>query len=560
MDMAGVHATFLAEAIVERLEGNGRRADGVLRPTTSAATRTGSSSTSTRSASRRTCASWRTEAESYFAHGRRGPSGERANRLAAARRAGGARRRARPEHAADPGHEPRGGDHTARAGAEKLWAGTVVIHPKAKTGAHHHGPVESVIYVVSGRARMRWGDRLEFTAEAGPGDFIYVPPYVPHQEINASPTRAVLRRASQRPGAGRRQPRSGRRRAEPRASALGGQHPPGALNGGSGHEARVGSRHGSCPSAAVGSAQNVARRSCGGRAAKDVRGPGAAPPAQRGSAAVGGLARHRSRRRSACRPNRAEGGRPAGDDGMHARVAGRRLGMELRGRRDLDAPRPGRPCKIPRRVGDLIPKDKGPKIPSWPFPSPGSGALAQAPAQARRDLQARPALPALPQAAAGEAAGRRSSPGRRLLQLRRAVRAQPAGRAGGRHDRGGSLDARAGDRAPAGGSDAAGQAGPPRIVRGHGRPEPAALEAAGAGRQRGAGGEGARGARDGLRRRRGTTAIHAAAARRARVRCEPGRARRVRPADRKVAAACLRNAPPEPRPFKLQTRLGTSTE
>ena len=75
----------------------------------------------------------------------------------------------------------------ARMGAEKLWAGTVVIHPNAKTGAHHHGPVESVIYVVSGRARMKWGDRLEFTAEAGPGDFIYVPPFVPHQEINANP-------------------------------------------------------------------------------------------------------------------------------------------------------------------------------------------------------------------------------------------------------------------------------------------------------------------------------------------------------------------------------------
>jgi uncharacterized RmlC-like cupin family protein len=74
----------------------------------------------------------------------------------------------------------------ARAGARKLWAGTVHIHPGAKTGAHHHGPLESVIYVVSGRARMRWGERLEFTAEAGPGDFIYVPPYVPHQEINAS--------------------------------------------------------------------------------------------------------------------------------------------------------------------------------------------------------------------------------------------------------------------------------------------------------------------------------------------------------------------------------------
>src|SRR5690349_21939219 len=74
----------------------------------------------------------------------------------------------------------------ARTGAEKLWAGTVLIHPKAKTGAHHHGPVESVIFVVTGRARMRWGDRLEFVAEAGPGDFIYVPPLVPHQEINAN--------------------------------------------------------------------------------------------------------------------------------------------------------------------------------------------------------------------------------------------------------------------------------------------------------------------------------------------------------------------------------------
>lgn len=73
----------------------------------------------------------------------------------------------------------------ARAGAQKLWAGTVTIHAGAKTGAHHHGPLESVIYVVKGRARMRWGERLEFTAEAGPGDFIFVPPYVPHQEINA---------------------------------------------------------------------------------------------------------------------------------------------------------------------------------------------------------------------------------------------------------------------------------------------------------------------------------------------------------------------------------------
>ncbi|KAI1119540.1 RmlC-like cupin domain-containing protein [Nemania sp. NC0429] len=74
----------------------------------------------------------------------------------------------------------------ARVGAQKIWAGTVHIHADAKTGAHHHGHLESVIYVVKGRARMRWGEKLEFTAEAGPGDFIYVPPYVPHQEINAN--------------------------------------------------------------------------------------------------------------------------------------------------------------------------------------------------------------------------------------------------------------------------------------------------------------------------------------------------------------------------------------
>ena len=55
----------------------------------------------------------------------------------------------------------------ARGGADKLWAGTVVVEPKAKTGAHHHGHVESVIYVVSGNPRMRWGDRVEFTADAG---------------------------------------------------------------------------------------------------------------------------------------------------------------------------------------------------------------------------------------------------------------------------------------------------------------------------------------------------------------------------------------------------------
>ena len=91
-----------------------------------------------------------------------------------------------PNTAQTPGMNRAAAIDFARAGAQKLWAGTVSIHAGAKTGAHHHGPLESVIYVVRGKARMRWGEKLEFTAEAGPGSFIFVPPYVPHQEINAS--------------------------------------------------------------------------------------------------------------------------------------------------------------------------------------------------------------------------------------------------------------------------------------------------------------------------------------------------------------------------------------
>lgn len=71
-------------------------------------------------------------------------------------------------------------------GAKKIWAGKVDIDPDAKTGAHHHGELESVIYVLSGKAKMRWGEKLEFEKYAYPGDFIFVPPFVPHQEINAS--------------------------------------------------------------------------------------------------------------------------------------------------------------------------------------------------------------------------------------------------------------------------------------------------------------------------------------------------------------------------------------
>ncbi|WP_037606079.1 cupin domain-containing protein [Streptacidiphilus rugosus] len=113
-----------------------------------------------------------------------------------------------PGDALDPNTPQTPGMHRAaavtqaRTGSHKLWAGTVTIHPGARTGAHHHGELESVIYVIRGRARMRWGVNLEFTAEAGAGSFIFVPPFVPHQEINAlddQPLECVVIRSGQEP-------------------------------------------------------------------------------------------------------------------------------------------------------------------------------------------------------------------------------------------------------------------------------------------------------------------------------------------------------------------------
>jgi len=107
-----------------------------------------------------------------------------------------------PDTAQTPGMTREEAISRARVGAQKLWAGTVVVHPNAKTGPHHHGELETVIYVVRGRARFRWGERLEFVDEAGPGDFVFVPPYLPHQELNACsdiPVEAVIVRSGQEP-------------------------------------------------------------------------------------------------------------------------------------------------------------------------------------------------------------------------------------------------------------------------------------------------------------------------------------------------------------------------
>jgi len=74
----------------------------------------------------------------------------------------------------------------AGTGGSQTWIGTVTLGPDAKTGAHHHGRHEVAVYVVAGRSEIRWGERLEFAAEVGPGDFVYFAPQVPHQERNLS--------------------------------------------------------------------------------------------------------------------------------------------------------------------------------------------------------------------------------------------------------------------------------------------------------------------------------------------------------------------------------------
>jgi uncharacterized RmlC-like cupin family protein len=79
----------------------------------------------------------------------------------------------------------------AGTGGRETWVGTVTLKPNAKTGAHHHGRHEVAIYVVKGRSQIRWGERLEFAAEVGAGDFVYFAPFVPHQEFNVDASETV---------------------------------------------------------------------------------------------------------------------------------------------------------------------------------------------------------------------------------------------------------------------------------------------------------------------------------------------------------------------------------
>ena len=72
------------------------------------------------------------------------------------------------------------------AGSKGIWAGVTVIEPQTTSGVHHHGKLETIIYIISGKIVMRWGEHMEFEREAEAGDFVYVPPFAPHKETNNS--------------------------------------------------------------------------------------------------------------------------------------------------------------------------------------------------------------------------------------------------------------------------------------------------------------------------------------------------------------------------------------
>ena len=67
-----------------------------------------------------------------------------------------------------------------------LWGGVFAVEPGARTGIHHHGEQQTIAYVLSGVCEVRWGARGEYTARAKAGDFIHVPAFLPHMEINPS--------------------------------------------------------------------------------------------------------------------------------------------------------------------------------------------------------------------------------------------------------------------------------------------------------------------------------------------------------------------------------------
>lgn len=76
-------------------------------------------------------------------------------------------------------------------GSRGLWMGRVTGPPGMDSGPHHHGEAETGGYVLRGSCRLYYGENYEHYVDAFEGDFIYVPPFLPHIETNLSNSEPV---------------------------------------------------------------------------------------------------------------------------------------------------------------------------------------------------------------------------------------------------------------------------------------------------------------------------------------------------------------------------------
>jgi uncharacterized RmlC-like cupin family protein len=85
-----------------------------------------------------------------------------------------------------PGSQRFAAIHSGAGIESPIWGGSFLVEPAARTGIHHHGEQHTITYVLSGTSYVRWGERGEYNATIEAGDFLYVPAWLPHQEINPS--------------------------------------------------------------------------------------------------------------------------------------------------------------------------------------------------------------------------------------------------------------------------------------------------------------------------------------------------------------------------------------
>jgi uncharacterized RmlC-like cupin family protein len=90
------------------------------------------------------------------------------------------------ETAQTPGSQRLAAIHSGAGIESPIWGGLFRVEPGVQTAIHHHGEQDTIVYVLGGSSYIRWGERGEFNATAQTGDFLYVPAWLPHQEINPS--------------------------------------------------------------------------------------------------------------------------------------------------------------------------------------------------------------------------------------------------------------------------------------------------------------------------------------------------------------------------------------